>query len=221
MTLSSDERRALAVLAALILLAMGARWIDRPKPILADVEDVDLVRLEDESRARRPPDRSRDRPAGPIDPNTASAEDLTRLPGVGPSLAARIIEERERRPFASLDDLQRVRGIGPALATGWADLVTLPRAPQPYRGPTETTPTPEETGSSNARSTALDAPRDLNEISSADLQRVPGIGPVLAERLIARRDSLGRFARWEQVDSVAGIGPALLSRMRELLFITR
>jgi DNA uptake protein ComE-like DNA-binding protein len=40
--------------------------------------------------------------------------DLQRLPGIGPALAARIVEARRERPFGSLDDLQRVSGIGAA-----------------------------------------------------------------------------------------------------------
>lgn len=42
--------------------------------------------------------------------NSATAEELMRLPGVGPALAARIVAAR---PFASLDELLRVPGIGP------------------------------------------------------------------------------------------------------------
>lgn len=45
-----------------------------------------------------------------ISVNSASAEQLTRLPGIGPTLARRIIAAR---PFAGLDDLLRVPGIGP------------------------------------------------------------------------------------------------------------
>lgn len=49
-----------------------------------------------------------------IDVNRADVEALQGLPGVGPAIAARIVEERRVQPFASLDDLQRVKGIGPA-----------------------------------------------------------------------------------------------------------
>lgn len=50
-------------------------------------------------------------PAGyKIDPNSAARDELLSLPGIGESLALRIIEER---PYRSLDDLVRVPGIGP------------------------------------------------------------------------------------------------------------
>jgi competence ComEA-like helix-hairpin-helix protein len=52
---------------------------------------------------------------GRVDLNRAKAEELESLPRIGPTLAARIIEDRERRgPFASVEELARVRGIGPA-----------------------------------------------------------------------------------------------------------
>jgi competence ComEA-like helix-hairpin-helix protein len=51
----------------------------------------------------------------PVDLNLASREDLQSLPGVGPALAARIVDARARDgPFASVEDLRRVRGVGRA-----------------------------------------------------------------------------------------------------------
>jgi competence protein ComEA len=44
--------------------------------------------------------------------NRATAAELRRLPGIGPTLSQRIIETREEQPFRSTDDLRRVRGIG-------------------------------------------------------------------------------------------------------------
>lgn len=52
--------------------------------------------------------------APPVDVNRAAAEQLVALPGIGPALAERIVEERMKRMFTSLDDLTRVRGVGPA-----------------------------------------------------------------------------------------------------------
>ncbi len=50
-----------------------------------------------------------------VDLNTAPRHVLLALPGLGPSLANRIVEARDRDPIRSLDDLDaRVSGIGPA-----------------------------------------------------------------------------------------------------------
>ena len=50
-----------------------------------------------------------------IDPNTADATELETLSGVGPALAARILQHREENgPFARPEDLEAVSGIGPA-----------------------------------------------------------------------------------------------------------
>ena len=47
-----------------------------------------------------------------IDVNLAVEAELMRLPGVGPTLAARIVQYRANAPFASIDDLRKVKGIG-------------------------------------------------------------------------------------------------------------
>ena len=58
---------------------------------------------------------SSDPPGERIDLNQASAPELELLPGIGPSLAQKIIDYREEHgPFASVDDLLDVPGIGPA-----------------------------------------------------------------------------------------------------------
>ena len=49
-----------------------------------------------------------------VDLNSAAWPELTVLPGVGETLARRIVEHREQHgPFRDFDDLRRVRGIGP------------------------------------------------------------------------------------------------------------
>ena len=53
--------------------------------------------------------------AGPLDINTATADELDGLPGIGPALAQRIIDRRETAgPFRGEEDLLAVEGIGPA-----------------------------------------------------------------------------------------------------------
>lgn len=68
--------------------------------------------------ARSAPAATTDPAAGsgskPLDLNRASAQELDALPGIGPVLAARIVEARERQGgFRRMEDLAAVRGIGP------------------------------------------------------------------------------------------------------------
>jgi competence protein ComEA len=64
--------------------------------------------------------------AGPVDLNTATIDQLDRLPGVGPSTAAAIIAHRQQNgPFRSVDDLAAVKGIGPAKVAALRGLVTV------------------------------------------------------------------------------------------------
>lgn len=58
-----------------------------------------------------------------IDVNTATVQELVALPGIGPVIAGRIVEERRQKPFRSLGDLERVKGIGKKTVdrlVGWA-----------------------------------------------------------------------------------------------------
>ena len=71
-----------------------------------------------------PPARSKD--GGLIDVNRASETELTALRGIGPALARRIVEYRERNgPFRSVEELVQVRGIGPAKLGGFRDRATV------------------------------------------------------------------------------------------------
>lgn len=47
-----------------------------------------------------------------LDINQATPEQLTQLPGIGPKLAQRIVDERAKSPFRSIEELRRVYGIG-------------------------------------------------------------------------------------------------------------
>jgi competence protein ComEA len=62
---------------------------------------------------------------GPVDINTASLAELQTLPGIGPKLSQRIVDERERKAFGSVDDLRRVAGIGPKTMDRLKPLVTV------------------------------------------------------------------------------------------------
>ena len=60
-----------------------------------------------------------------VDINSAGIEELEKLPGIGPSKAAKIVEYRnEHGPFHSLDELDNVSGIGKAIIDKISELAT-------------------------------------------------------------------------------------------------
>ncbi|MCA9179434.1 MAG: helix-hairpin-helix domain-containing protein [Planctomycetales bacterium] len=64
------------------------------------------------------------------------------------------------------------------------------------------------------------APRlwvNLNQAGPAELSLLPGIGPALAERIVARRETKA-FRYVEQLRDVRGIGPKTMDKLRPLVF---
>lgn len=195
----SLTRAALVLLAASCLRFGWSRWHPPPPGTAADV----LPELVTATTAARSEADRRSRPLSEgerIDPNRADAAELDRLPGVGPSLAREIVAARDmgvvfRRP----DDLAQVSGIGPALVERARGLLDFP-SPPPVR-----------------RRDPAHRPElvDLNRADVDALQRLPGIGPALAERIVAaRREQL--FRTLDDLERVGGIGPATVRRIRSL-----
>jgi competence ComEA-like helix-hairpin-helix protein len=131
-----------------------------------------------------------------IDIDRAPARELERLPGVGPSLARRIVADRESRgAFGGIEGLDRVAGVGPA---------TLGRlAPHLSFSGVRT----------ENSSGAPDGLVDLNLASAKDLEVLPGIGPAKAGAIVAFRDSAGPFRHVEDLKRVPGISAALFGRL--------
>lgn len=59
---------------------------------------------------------------------------------------------------------------------------------------------------------------DLNKATQGDLEALPGIGPVLAQRIMAHRQTHGPFRRLEDLEQVPGIGPKKLAQIKPYLF---
>jgi len=76
--------------------------------------------------AAAPPAQGQAAPEAKVNINTASAEELTTLPGIGPSYAQRIVEHREKNgPFKRPEDLLGVRGIGDKTFERIRDRITV------------------------------------------------------------------------------------------------
>lgn len=60
---------------------------------------------------------------------------------------------------------------------------------------------------------------DLNGAAATDLESLPGVGPVLAERIVQYRDAHGPFQRVEDLLEVSGIGESKLGSIRDLVVL--
>lgn len=221
--LNHAERRALSASVLLVGLAGASRLTIAPSPgeftwrpagVSRSMEaprDEVSVALAREARAQTPLG-----PGERVDISSAPAEELRRLSGVGPSLAEAIIRERTSRPFLSVADLDRVPGIGPATFERLKDRVEVRDPPvggAPRTPSVGTDPGPPAPGGPCGDLT------DLNAASSADLQRLPGVGPALAKRILASRARKGGFDRPEDLEQVRGIGSATLARLADLICV--
>jgi competence ComEA-like helix-hairpin-helix protein len=61
----------------------------------------------------------------PIDLNSATPEQILKLPGIGPKRASAIIELRKQKPFKSVHDLRRIKGIGKKIIMRLAPFVVV------------------------------------------------------------------------------------------------
>ncbi len=103
----------------------------------ADLERVNLatrlvdqmeVHVPEKGEAAPPPSNGSPPSASTelININTASAEELDKLPGIGPSIAKAIIDYRTKNgPFKQIEDINDVKGIGDALFEKIKDLITV------------------------------------------------------------------------------------------------
>jgi competence protein ComEA len=60
-------------------------------------------------------------------------------------------------------------------------------------------------------------PVSLSTATVADLDELPGVGPVTAQRILAYRTEHGAFRSVDELDAIPGIGPARLDQLRDLV----
>jgi competence ComEA-like helix-hairpin-helix protein len=225
-----QERIALGVLALLLAAGAGARAMrGTPAPAQWTTPDpaaetpAAAKALLDRSVAAEHADSAADVPlaAGErLDPNTASATDLRRLPRVSRALAERIVARRaERGPYRTLADLDSVPGVGGGTLQRIAPYLALPAAPADAARTTAGGSPALAVGSSVGGGVG-GGPVDVNRASAAELEALPGVGPALAARMVEWRAKNGGFASAEDLAKVPGIGPAKLARLRPLVRVS-
>jgi len=121
---------------------------------------------------------------------------------------ARAVQTGEKPPPAAqqalaaqrraIDSAQRLRGARPAVppAPVRARVARAPRPPAPV----------------------IRFPIDLDRADSAVIDALPGIGPAMAQRIVAQRDSFGAFGSLAQFEArVRGVGPTLARQIERLV----
>ncbi len=116
--------------------------------------------------------------------------------GEKPPPAAQQALQAQRR---AIDSAQRLRGARPATP------------PAPVRAPVRArTPRPA--------APLIRYPIDLDRADSAVIDALPGVGPAMARRIIAQRDSFGAFGSLREFETrVRGVGPSMVARIERLV----
>ncbi len=86
--------------------------------------------------------------------------------------------------------------------------------PEPIATPKVEAPTPAPEPARPSPVAAAVARMNVNTATQAQLELLPGVGPALAQRIIADREKNGRYTAIEQLDRVKGIGPKTIEKLR-------
>ncbi|HYL28912.1 MAG TPA: helix-hairpin-helix domain-containing protein [Gemmatimonadales bacterium] len=201
------ERRALILLLTLAVLGHAVRLVlSRPGSAPGEIELVQalpgrspLAHKDSTIALARPLE-----PGERIDLDRAGAQEVGRLPRVGPGLAKRIVADREARgPFGSLEGLDRVPGVGAAVLGAVRDHVRFSGVAT-------------NAISSSAAATSADM-ISLNRATARELEALPGIGARRAEAIVRDRERNGPFPSVDALTRIPGIKPALVARVRQRL----
>nr|WP_246085807.1 ComEA family DNA-binding protein [Pseudonocardia hydrocarbonoxydans] len=193
---------ALALVAALaaVVAAVGV-WLDRPRaePVAA----LPAVVVTDPTGAATPTRPDEPVPAGPL---VLSVSGKVARPGLielpdGSRVADALEAAGGALPGTDLSALNLARRVvdGEQIAVG------VPAAPDaaPAGGP----------------AAAAGGPVDLNTATEAQLDALPGVGPVTAARILEWRERNGRFTRVEQLREIEGIGERRFAQLRDLVAV--
>lgn len=158
-------------------------------------------------------------------------EDLRRVPGIGPKTFEKVrqfvyvengdsLAQIAESEYASLRD----SGLAPTPSHYQTPstpsslnpahyVISSPKDQASHRNPAGSRTSTQQPARSRQKGPP-DQPIDINRAGIEDLQRLPGIGPVLAERIVAEREENGPFRSLEELRRVRGIGPRTLEKLR-------
>ena len=145
----------------------------------------------------------------PVDINNDPLIRLETLPGVGPAMAKELVAGR---PYAGYEDVAKVKGIGPAKLDSLKGHLKFGK-PAGARGEKAAGETPREKAA-EAR-VAAGAKVNINKASKAELDALPGIGPVKAQAILDARP----FTAIEDVMKVKGIKEGEFAKIKDVITV--
>jgi len=122
-SLTRREQIVVALLVASLVIGGAISLWDHFSP--EATEDFQVVRVADPPEAISE-EGEPEKPAEKVHLNTATAQDLERLPRIGPKMAQKILQWRaDHGPFRTLDDLAAIPGIGKKTIDEIRDMATF------------------------------------------------------------------------------------------------
>jgi competence protein ComEA len=188
------ERRSSFVLLLILLLTVLIRYLVPSKEL--PIKDFSA------SMAERNPESSvnSDRPAGSVklvtfDPNRAPSSVLISL-GFSDKQAGIIVNYRQKGGrFKSPSDIYRIYGVDSALILRLIPYIIIEK----------------DTAIGHERNNVQYKKTELNKCDSSELDKLPGIGPVLASRIIKYRKLLGGYVSVSQLREVYGLRDSIFN----------
>ncbi len=184
------ERRTSLIVVILIIIVLSVRIFFQ-----GDGIRIEYYSLSDSSAVS---ELASERPVKGIssfDPNTAELEVLVSV-GLSRSQANNLIRYRKAGgKFSQPEDIYRLYTVDSSTARKIIPYINIHGQ--------------EFTGDRGKSATGVGFTIDINRADSSDLVRLPGIGPVLASRIIKYRNLLGGYAVSDQLTEVYGISDSL------------
>lgn len=199
--LSRAELVGLAVVVALLFAGAGLWYVrSLPRPIHVAAEPASPIPAADPAAS----------PTPSPSPILVDVAGWVRRPGVYElAPGARVIDAIEAAGGARSGAVLEALNLAAPLTDGTQILV-------PRRGEAPPVTTGEATGGGTGTPAGL---VNVNTASAAELEALPGIGEVLAQRIVDHRTEHGPFASVEDLLDVSGIGEAILEDIRDLVTV--